>query len=77
LNPDKIDEATFNEAVYKYVAREHSQRGLMGDTLEQAPTPKGTVGEANALRRRILQMSIAPDVYMNNKLKIKSPHRLG
>jgi hypothetical protein len=77
LNPDRIDEASFNDAVYKYIAREHSKRGLMGDTLEQAPVPKSTVGEANNLRKRILQMSIAPDIYMNKHLKIKSPNRLG
>lgn len=77
LNPDRIDEASFNDAVYKYVAREHSKRGLMGDTLEQAPVPKSTVGEANTLRKRILQLSLAPDIYMNKHLKVKNPNRLG
>ena len=77
LNPDKIDEASFNDAVYKYVAREHSQRGLMGDTMKQAPIPKETVGEAHSLRKRILQLSLAPDIYMNKHLKIKGANRLG
>ena len=71
LNPDKIDEANFNEAVYKYIAH----KDTTCDT--QAPVPKGTVGEAHALRKRILQLSLAPDIYMNKHLKIKGANRLG
>ena len=71
LNPDKIDESRFQEQVYKYVAK----KGPMGDA--QAPVPKGTVDEAHALRKRILELSIAPDIFANRHLKVKGAHRLG
>lgn len=71
LNSDKIDEANFQEQVYRFVSR--------GDTraMNQAPVPRGTVGKANALRRSILELSLAPDIYMNRRLQIKDPSRLG
>ena len=77
LEPDKIDERKIEERVYRYVAMEHGKRALAGDTIEQAPVPKGTVDNAHALRKRILQLSLAPDIYANRNLKIKGSHRLG
>jgi hypothetical protein len=73
LDPDKIDERKMEERVYQYVA--HKQ--MAGEPAEQAPVPKGTVDKAGALRKAILQMSLAPDIYMNKSLKIKSPLRVG
>lgn len=71
LNSDHIDEARFQEQVYKFVARDDTRGG------GQAPVPRGTVGKANALRRSILELSLAPDIYMNKRLQIKDPSRLG
>lgn len=73
LEPDKIDERKIEERVYRYVA----MKEMGGEPAEQAPVPKGTVDKAGALRRAILQMSLAPDIYMNKSLKIKSPLRVG
>lgn len=77
LDPNKIDERNIEERVYRHLAMKHSKRALAGDTLEQAAIPKGTVDEAHALRRRILELSLAPDIYANRNLKIKGSHRLG
>ena len=71
LNTDQIDEANFQEQVYKFVARKDTRTG------GQAPVPTGTVDKAGALRKRILQMSLAPDIYLNSRLQIKDPSRLG
>jgi hypothetical protein len=73
LEPDKIDERKIEERVYKYVA----MKSMDGEPAEQAPVPKGTVDKAGALRKAILQMSLAPDIYMNKSLKIKSSSRVG
>jgi hypothetical protein len=73
LEPDKIDERRIEERVYRYVA----MKDMGGAPAEQAPVPKGTVDKAGALRKAILQMSLAPDIYMNTSLKIKSPSRVG
>jgi hypothetical protein len=73
LDPDKIDERTIEERVYRYIA----MKNMGGSPAEQAPVPKGTVDKAGALRKAILQMSLAPDIYMNKSLKIKSPLRVG
>ena len=72
LEPDKIDESRISEQVYRFVAKTNP---LMGGT--QAPVPKGTVDEAHALRKRILELSIAPDIFANRHLKVKGAHRLG
>ena len=77
LNEANIAEANFGEAVWKYVAKKHSGAAITGSPIEQAPVPKGTVGEAHTMRRRILEMSIAPDIYMNRNLKVKGASRLG
>lgn len=77
LEPDKIDERKIEERVYRYVATKHSKRALMGDTAEQAPIPKGTVNKAGTLRKEILQLSLAPDIYLNSRLQPKGAHRLG
>ena len=71
LNPDKIDESRFQEHVYKYVAK----KGPMGDA--QAPVPKGTVDKAGTLRKHILQLSLAPDIYLNSRLQPKGTACLG
>jgi hypothetical protein len=52
-------------------------KNMDGEPAEQAPVPKGTVDKAGALRKAILQMSLAPDIYMNKSLKIKSPSCVG
>lgn len=77
LNEANISEANFGEAVWKYVAKKHSGAALNGSPLEQAPIPKGTVGEAHAMRRRILELSIAPDITHRAMLKVKGSSRLG
>lgn len=77
LEPEKIDERKIEERVYRYVAKEHSKRALMGDTIEQAGIPTGTVDNARKLRREILQLSLAPHVTSDPKLKIKAPSRFG
>jgi hypothetical protein len=73
IDPENLDIRRTEEAVYKYVAK----KNMDGSPAEQAPVPKGTVDKAGALRKAILQMSLAPDIYMNNSLKIKSPSCVG
>lgn len=77
LNSADIANSNINEAVWNYVSMKHSGAALAGEPLEQAPVPKGTVDEAHALRKRILQLSIAPDIMSNKHLKVKSASRLG
>ena len=77
LNTGNIAESNINEAVWGYVSKHHLGKALAGSPLEQAPIPKGTVGSATALRKRILELSLAPDIYMNRSLKVKSPFRVG
>ena len=76
LNTGDIANSNINEALWNYVSKKHSAAAIAGEPLEQAPVPKGTVGEATALRKRILELSIAPDVYMNRHLKVKGASRL-
>ena len=71
LNSDAIDIANFQEQVYKYLAR----KDTTGDA--QAPIPKGTVDKAGSLRKAILQLSLAPDIYANARLQPKGTARLG
>jgi hypothetical protein len=73
LDPDKIDERKIEERLYRFVA----MKNMDGMPAEQAPVPKGTLDKAGALRKAILQMSLAPDIYMNKSLKIKSPSCVG
>lgn len=77
LNSANIADANIPEALWSYVSKHHLGRVLAGEPLETAPVPKGTVAPANSLRKRILEMSIASDIYANRHLKIKSPSRLG
>ena len=51
LNPETGEMQT-NYAVFKYIAGK-----------KEAPVPKGSVGECNSMRKRILQMSLFPDIY--------------
>ena len=73
LNTANIAESNINEALWSFVAK----KNMSGTPLEQAPVPKGTVGNAMSLRRHILELSIAPDIYANRHLKVKGPSRLG
>lgn len=72
LDPNKIDERKIEERVYQFVAQKTPTTGGT-----QAPVPKGTVDNAHALRRRILELSLAPDICLNRQLKVKGAHRLG
>jgi hypothetical protein len=62
LDPNNIDERRMEERLYSYVARKGAATGQ-----SQAPTPKGTVGPANKLRKAILQLSLFPDIHDNLK----------
>lgn len=73
LNSANIQEANILEALWGYVSR----KGMNGKPLEQAPVPRGTVAPAGTLRRSILQLSLAPDIYMNARLQPKGSCRLG
>lgn len=61
LNSEKMDEMAINLALFKFV---HGHK--------QAPVPKGTTGECNTLRKRILQLSLFPDIYDKHK-KVHHP----
>jgi hypothetical protein len=52
LNSEKIDEMNLTNALFKFL-----------HTKKQAPTPTQTVGGCNTLRKRILQVSLFPDIY--------------
>ena len=73
LDPDKIDDRRIEERVYTYIARKKDTTTGGG----QAPIPKGTVDKAGTLRKAILQMSLAPDIYMNSRLQPKGTACLG
>lgn len=77
LNSANIADSNINASLWNYVSMKHSGAALAGEPLEQASVPKGTVDEAHALRKRILQLSIAPDITGNKSLKIKGASRLG
>ena len=72
LDPNKIDERKMEERVYSYIARKGPTTGE-----SQAPVPKGTVDKAGTLRKHILQLSLAPDIYANSRLQPKGTARLG
>lgn len=61
LNPETGEMQT-NYAVFKYVYGKE----------KTAPIPKGSVGQCDSLRKRILQVSIYPDIYTKVK-KVKHP----
>ena len=61
LNSDKIDEMNINYAVFKYVNKK-----------QMAPTPTATVGACDTMRKRILQVSLFPDIY-DKKKKVVDP----
>jgi len=52
LNSDKIDEMNVNFAVFKFA---HEKK--------EAPIPTGSVGKSDTMRKRILQLSLFPDIY--------------
>ena len=52
LSSEKLDESQINVTLFKFVAGKKS-----------APVPTTTVGNCNTLRKRILQMSLFPDIY--------------
>jgi hypothetical protein len=52
ISSEKLDESQLNSTLFSYVAKKKS-----------APVPTGTVGECNTLRKRILQLSLFPDIY--------------
>ena len=72
LDPENIDIRKSEEAVYRYIAKKGATTGE-----SQAPVPKGTVDKAGTLRKAILQMSLAPDIYLNSRLQPKGTARLG
>ena len=72
LDPNKVDERKMQERVYTYIARKGAMTGE-----SQAPIPKGTVDKAGTLRKHILQLSLAPDIYALSKLQPKGTARLG
>ena len=61
LNSEKIDEMNLPNALFKFLAGK-----------KEAPVPTRTVGECNTLRKRILQMSLFPDIY-DKKANKRSP----
>ncbi len=73
LESASISESNFSEQVYRFIAEKHSGRAMMGDTVKQAPIPKGTVAPCETLRKRILQLSLFPDIYT----KVKKVHHPG
>lgn len=72
LDPNNIDDRKIEEQVYRYIAKKDSRTGE-----SQAPVPRGTVDKAGTLRKHILQLSLAPDIYMNSRLQPKGTARLG
>jgi hypothetical protein len=52
LSSEKLDESQLNITLFKYVASKKS-----------APIPTSTVGKCDTMRKRILQMSLFPDIY--------------
>lgn len=72
LESASMGEGKFDQQVYKFIAEKHSKKGMAGDTLKQAPVPKGTVGPQEKLRRSILQMSLFPNV-VNMRANKRNP----
>jgi len=62
LNSDKIDEMNINYAVYTYLSKQKTN----------APIPTRSVGETSTLRKRILQLSLFPDIY-DKRANLRSP----
>lgn len=77
LNSSNIADSNINEALWKYVATHHLADGLTGTPLKQAHIPKGTVDNAIRLRKAILNLSLAPDIYENRHLVLQNPNRMG
>lgn len=72
LDPNNIDSRNMEERVYQYIAQKKASTGE-----SQAPVPRGTVDKAGTLRKHILQLSLAPDIYMNSRLQPKGTACLG
>lgn len=81
LNSDKIDERNIEVALYRYVSKKEDKAGILREPklkeMKQSAIPAGTYGPAMALRKRILQLSLAPHITSNPRLKIEPPSRLG
>lgn len=58
LNSDKIDEMNLDSALFRFLYAK-----------KEAPVPKRTVGRPQAMREKILQMSLFPDIYDHKKPK--------
>lgn len=80
LNADKIDERNQEMAVYKYIAGD-DKKGMLREPrmkeMKQHSIPSGTYAPEMALRKRILQLSLAPHITSNPHLKVKSPSYIG
>lgn len=61
LNSDRLDDMNINYAVFTY----YNKKAM-------APAPKGSVGACDTMRKRILQVSLFPDIYDKNK-KVRQP----
>jgi hypothetical protein len=77
LNADKIDQRNQEEAVFRYIAKDKPIREAKMKDSKQHAIPAGTYAPAVALRKRILQLSLAPHITSNPKLKVKEPSRIG
>ncbi len=81
LNADKIDERNTEVALFRYISKKDDRKGTIREPqlkdTKQHSIPEGTYAPAMALRKRILQLSLAPHITSNPKLKIEPPSRFG
>jgi hypothetical protein len=81
LNSDKIDERNTEMALFRYVSRQDDKKAILREPrmkeTRQSSIPAGTYGPAMAMRKRILQLSLAPHITSNPRLKVEAPSRLG
>jgi hypothetical protein len=61
LNSSRLDDSQINNTLFQYI-----------DTKPSPPPPKGTVGECQTMRERILQLSLFPSIY-HKVGKVKHP----
>ena len=61
LRTEKLDESEITNSLFKFVSEK-----------KVAPIPTGTVGECKTLRKKILQLSLFPDIYDKHK-KVHHP----
>jgi hypothetical protein len=69
-----MNESNVDKDVVSYVSKRRSRflkdaprEKLSRRFPKQAPVPKGTVGNAEKMRREILQLSLFPDIYTKVK----------